>query len=281
MQKITSYKKFIDSHCHLLSILNDKSFNMKPKQYMEFESIMEKCATSLDGEFNACVNVSCEGFDIKENLEFLEFEKVYGAFGVHPHQASHYSDEMEAELFKANSHIKSVAWGECGLDYFYNNSEKEVQKKVFKRQLECAVELKKPVVIHSRDAAEDTFDILSDVLPRDHKIHLHCFTYDSKVGLEFVSKLLNHFENCFIGFTGVITFKKSDGLREVCASVPIERMLLETDSPYMAPGKFRGKVCHPGMIPVIAKQVADLHKVEIDHVYQTTTNNCKFLYGIE
>jgi TatD DNase family protein len=130
--------------------------------------------------YKSCVNVCCSQEDIEGYYKLLENDKVYGTFGIHPHDSKYYTDEVEKKLIDCFSNKKAVAWGECGLDYFYNNSEKEVQKKIFARQLQVATKLEKPVVIHSRDAMEDTLNIMKDNLSQDHFIHLHCFTYEGK-----------------------------------------------------------------------------------------------------
>lgn len=272
---------FIDSHCHILSILEDKKINIKPENYLDFEKdVVVKLGKELKCTFKGIINISCDLLDIKQNIKLLEFSNIYGAFGCHPHCANLYDDSYEKQLIEVNLLKKSLAWGECGLDFFYNNSEKEVQMKVFARQLELAVELKKPLVIHSRDAADETFDLMSKYLPDDHKIHIHCFTYDGQKGIDFSSKLFKKFSNLFLGFTGAITFKKSDDLRKVVESVPLEKILLETDAPFMAPGKFRGKVCHSGMIPLIAQQIADCKKISLSKVLKITYDNTCFMYGL-
>ncbi len=164
-----------------------------------------------------------------------------------------------------------------GLDYFYNNSEPDVQRNVFKAQISIAKETKLPIIIHSRDAAEDTWTIMTENIPADWKIHFHCFSYEET---EFAAKILKAFPNLYIGFTGALTFKKSEKLREVIKSVPLSRTLLETDSPYMAPEPYRGQTCHPGYIPFIAKRVAEIHGTTTEEVLKITRDNVKKVYGI-
>lgn len=167
--------------------------------------------------------------------------------------------------------------GEMGLDYFYNNSDPAIQRDVFKAQINIAKETKLPIIIHSRDAADDTWAIMTEHIPPHWKIHFHCFSYEDK---EFAAKILKAFPNLYIGFTGALTFKKSDKLREVIKSVPLERTLLETDSPYMAPEPYRSKTCHPGYIPIIAKRVAEIHVTTTEQVLKITRENVKKVYGI-
>lgn len=186
---------------------------------------------------------------------------------------------------KRNKPLK-VAWGEIGLDYHYNNSEPAVQRTVFEQQLRRAVDLRLPIVVHTREAEEDTFRIMTSIVPTGHLIHVHCFT-DSP---EFARKMLGHFSNCFFGFTGVITFKSALQAQEAVRVVPINRLLLETDAPYMVPssvprpqgGKDRRRttVSHPGHIPLVAKKVAELKHIHEDEVLRATRENARQMYGV-
>ncbi|KAJ7705597.1 Metallo-dependent hydrolase [Mycena rosella] len=197
--------------------------------------------------------------------------------GVHPHQASEYTDAVEADILEAMAHPRCVGWGEMGLDYHYDNSPRPVQQEVFARQLRCAVRLGKPLTIHTREAEEDTERILKAEVPKDHKIHIHCFT-DSPA---FAQRLLDWFPNLYIGITGVITYSTNTdtsttvrNMFAVPASSPPPRLriVLETDAPYMVPAPIyadpafvapdaKGKklpICHSGMVPWTAGFVADL-----------------------
>eukprot|EP01080_Neovahlkampfia_damariscottae_P011342 gene11342-4510_t len=271
--------KFIDSHTHIHRILSrvNESTSDFPK--------LEKEITNVSSEYSsiphAFVNVFCDPIYLKDSIELIKYEKIYGTFGIHPHCAKDYNKKIEKQLIECISLKKCVAWGECGLDYYYNNSEKQVQIDCFTRQLQLAVQYKKPVVIHSRDAFEDTLEIMVKNLPSDWKIHFHCFTYEGKVGIDISEKLQKNFKNLYFGFTGAITFKKSDALRQVLNHIPLDRILLETDAPYMAPGKYRGGICHPGMIPVIAMTICDVKQLNFSDVIHKTFENTKQLYGIE
>ncbi len=156
------------------------------------------------------------------------------------------------------------------------HSDKEVQKKVFTRQIQKAVALKKPLVVHSRDAEQDTIEIMTKNIPKAHPIHLHCFTGSPEMALA----LLEAFPNLCIGFTGCITFQSAEDLRAVVKQIPLDRILLETDSPYMAPLPFRGHVCHPGMIPLVGNQVATIKGVTLEEVLDQTRKNAKRVYGV-
>ncbi|CAK5263441.1 unnamed protein product [Mycena citricolor] len=194
--------------------------------------------------------------------------------GVHPHEAKLYNDEIEADILEAMKHPRCVGWGEMGLDYHYDNSPRDVQQEVFTRQLRRAVKLNKPLTIHTREADEDTERILKAEVPKDHKIHIHCFT-DSPA---FAQRLLDWFPNLYIGITGVISYTSnadtSTTVRNMFEGVgsPRLRILLETDAPYMVPAPIytapafataegKGKklpFCHSGMVPWTASFVADL-----------------------
>jgi len=172
-------------------------------------------------------------------------------------------------------HPKAVAWGETGLDYHVMNTDKETQKKVFARQVLKAVELGKPLVVHSRDAGDDTHEILKGFLPPTHPVHVHCFTD----GPDVAKKLVADFPNLYIGFTGVITFndKLHTTVRDI---VPLDRILLETDSPYLTPKGTNSAINHPGNIPLIAQAIANLKGISIHSVFEAARENTKKCYGI-
>ena len=162
-----------------------------------------------------------------------------------------------------------------GLDYYYKNSEIETQKTVFAQQLLKAIELGKPMVIHTRDADDDCYEIMTKLVPPDWKIHVHCFTSS----LPFAQKLLDFFPNLRFGFTGVVTFNNADDVRNVVKAVPLDRILLETDGPFLAPIPFRGKSATSAMIPWIAKAIAELKEVDIEEVFKVARKNTTFIYG--
>jgi len=178
------------------------------------------------------------------------------------------------------NHPKCVAWGEIGLDYhiFPNHSYApfDLQKKIFTSQMQHALRLRKPIVIHTREAEEDTLYMMKEYIPKDWPVHVHCFT-DSK---EFAIRLLQEYSHLYIGFTGVITFKTSQSLRDAVSAVPLNRLLLETDGPFMAPEPHRGKTCHPGHVPLIADKIASLHQISVENVYEQIRKNTEDMYGI-
>eukprot|EP00439_Symbiodinium_sp_Y106_P014639 s645_g2.t1 len=290
-------KAFIDTHCHLDLILprlskqshsdaaRAKAKGQEPPRRMNAD--FEEWRQTLDGpekDFEACVNIGCSASSLDVARSFLKHEKVYGAFGIHPLNAEQYTEEVEEKIVDLMSLDKVVAWGECGLDYFDKQTrgqkqdmrERELQRKVFTRQIDLAVSMNKPLVVHTRFAEEDTLELLDKHLPEDHPVHVHCFT--SSLGL--ATSLLERFPALRIGFTGVITFKNAPEVQEVVRNVPLDRILLETDGPYMAPEPFRGRIAHPGHVSYVADAVARLKSVPREEVLRVCRQNTRSTYGI-
>jgi TatD DNase family protein len=256
---------YIDTHCHLDGILAQ----MQLPDFQSFRS-------HLPGNFGGCITISCHPASRDGTMGLLHEAGVYGAFGLHPHDAKDYGPEEEASLRKAMEHPKTLAWGEIGLDYHYHLSPADRQREVFARQIRMGVACGKPLIVHTREAEADTLAILAAEAPRDWKIHVHCFTSS----LDLAEKLLAAFPNLCLGFTGIVTFKNAQALQDVVRAVPLQRMLLETDGPYLAPVPFRGKPAHPGHIPVIAQKIAELKSVAVAEVYAAARENTRRVYGI-
>ncbi|KAI9208855.1 uncharacterized protein BJ171DRAFT_487503 [Polychytrium aggregatum] len=300
---------YVDTHCHLdMVITRLPQTHCGAGEFADNEQIAKALQDlrhqSFPSNFEACINVMCdpEYFGGERDAQYIAAEVppmhnrweslvehnpwLYLACGIHPHNAIRYNDTVEEHLLKALAHPRTKAMGEMGLDYFYGLSPKETQKAVFRRQLELAVQLDKPLVIHTREADEDTFEIMDSVLPKAHKIHVHCFTGSA----EFAQRLLGRFDNLYIGFTGVITFNSADPIREAVKVVPLEKILLETDAPYMMPlckdPRFvirkgpASKIAHCGHIPLIAERIAQVKEVEIDLVMEHARRNTLFVYGL-
>jgi TatD DNase family protein len=223
---------------------------------------------------NNLLTVSGSLTDLNQVIKIVEeFANVFGALGVHPHDASKMKEE-DFEFIKNHlTHSKISALGEIGLDYYYEYSPREIQKQVFVRFLELAIETKKPVVIHTRDAEEDTKVILGQ-LGKTLKGVVHCFTGS----LNLAEFILKNCPDLCLGFTGVITFKNAEKIREVVCETPIERIFIETDSPFMAPEPFRGKTNQPAYIPQIAQKIADIKGLSLEKVLQITNENSRYLF---
>jgi len=201
---------------------------------------------------------------------------MWAAFGLHPHEAKHWNAEQEAEIREALKHPRAVALGECGLDYYYMNSPKEVQQQALIQQLQIALEIKKPIVIHARDADDDIFEILKAHVPKDWKLHFHCNTSPAAQ----VKRVTEYFPNAYFGYTGVITYPTAEEVRGAVAATPFNRLLLETDGPFMAPLPFRGRTATSGHIPFTAEVMAQIHNVSLEELLAQVRANTREFYGI-
>jgi TatD DNase family protein len=246
----------IDSHCHLdyeplISDINKIILNAKKNNVTNLLTI----GTSLESS--------------KKVLEIVEkYENVYGAIGIHPNSTTNNLSELNELVDIKKKSKKIIAFGETGLDYFYKRSEKNDQIQSFEKHIEFAISEKVPVIIHTRDADEDTISIIKKYFTKT-KFLIHCFTGS----LNFAKNLLDL--ECLISFSGIITFKKSTDLRNVVKYVPMEKMLIETDSPYLSPDPFRGKSNEPANVKIVAENIALIKKISFEEVANLTTTNFK------
>ena len=245
----------IDSHCHLdhEPLFNNLDEIIKRSKDAGIEKILTICTTH-------------ESFDnIKKIIE--KDQMIYGTFGIHPHETS--NNHVTKEQIKKNimSHNKIIGIGETGLDFYYKNSDKNLQIKSFEEHIKASIELKIPLIVHSRNAEKETFDILKKFNDINLKILMHCFT-GSK---DFAKKLLNF--NTFFSASGIITFKNSKELQETFSFLPLSKLLIETDSPFLAPVPNRGKKNEPSFIRYTAEKLAELKKVSADDLISQTTKN--------
>lgn len=199
---------------------------------------------------------------------------VYAAAGVHPNETGELNEENFAWLREQCLHEKVAAVGEIGLDYYWDEPSHEIQKVWFARQLDLARDIRKPVIIHSRDAAKDTYDIMAAHNAGEIGGMVHCFSYSAEMAQEYVKM------GFYIGVGGVVTFKNGKKLKEVVEVVPIERILLETDSPYLSPEPNRGKRNSSLNIPYIAQQIAEIKGMSYDEVVSVTERNARQMYRI-
>lgn len=247
---------FIDTHCHITR--ND---------YNDIPFLINKIKES--GVNKIIVN----GCDMESNLEVLELTKkydiVYGAIGFHPTELNNFTDSDLEWLEEHINDEKIVALGEIGLDYHYDDTDKNKQLYVFKKQLDVAKKHCKPVIIHSRDSIQDTYDMLKKY---DLKGSLHCFSGSLEMANEFI-KL-----GYLIGVGGVVTYKNAKNIVNVINNIDLEYILLETDSPYLTPEPDRGKKNDSSYIPIIAKKIADIKNVELVEVEKTTSENSRRLF---
>lgn len=203
-----------------------------------------------------------------------EYREVYAAIGFHPHETKHAREAELAELSKLLSHPKVVAIGEVGLDYFHEHSPRDVQKEILHTFLGWYERSRKPIIIHCRDAYEDLLSILREHSSSPYRGTLHCYSSDADTMKKFLDL------GFYIAFGGALTYKKNDALREACAQCPKDRLLLETDGPYLAPQSKRGKRNEPLYMIETAECAAGLHGISVEEIADLTTANAKRLFGL-
>ncbi|BFY97779.1 hypothetical protein BsWGS_00819 [Bradybaena similaris] len=275
--------KFIDSHCHI-DLLYDRLGLSHGTRFSEFQRMV---ANSFPSNFEGCVAVFCypKAYDPNTPQDQLfntlaKDDDIWFAIGCHPKSATEFTARHEHGLRKALEQSRVVALGEIGLDYsgtFHRHAE--TQKTVLRKQLQMAIEMKLPLVIHCRDAYDDCLTILMEMVPRSWPIHLHCFCGNS----ETANIWLKTFPNLYIGLTPVITFRTAHDAINTARNIPLSRLLLETDSPYFVPGnipKGRSSVSHPGFALFTAERIAELKNVSVDTVLKACRVNTYNMYGI-
>lgn len=221
------------------------------------------------------INVSSSLLSVKQTLELTEqYTFFYAAVGIHPSETGELNEENFAWLREQYDHEKVVAAGEIGLDYYWKEPEQRIQKIWFERQLALAKEVKLPVIIHSREAARDTLDMMKALHAEETGGVIHCFSYTKETAREFLN-LDYHF-----GIGGVITFSNARKLKEAVAYIPMEKILLETDSPYLAPQPNRGKRNSSLNLSFIAEEIAAVKGISYEEVLEVSRQNTKKLFGI-
>ena len=221
------------------------------------------------------VNVSTSLETAKQCIAFTEkYDYIYASVGNHPEYASEIDENAIAKIREWCKLPKVVAIGEIGLDYYWEPYDEAEQKNAFKMQMELAAEIDMPVIIHSRDAAKDTFDIIKEYSAKGVKGIVHCYGYSLEYAKEFIKMGYK------IGVGGVLTFKNARRLVETCHGISLDDIVLETDSPYMAPTPNRGKRNSSLNIPYIAEKLAEIKGVSVEEVYERTMKNAKEIYRI-
>lgn len=251
--------KPIDSHMHI--------------DNPAFDEDRDEVIKRIEEKLEFAVNI---GYDMESSRKSVEYAKnydfIYAAIGFHPVDIDKYSIEAEEELIELAKNPKVLAIGEIGLDYYWMTTPKEEQCKIFRKQLDLARKLNKPIVIHSRDAMEDTLKILEEY--PDIRGIFHCYPGSS----EIAKKLVDRF---YLGIGGVLTFKNAKKLVEVVENIPLDRLILETDCPYMTPTPFRGKRNEPIYVTYVAQKIAELKGVSYEEVVRITNENTKKAYEME
>ncbi len=245
----------VDSHCHL--------------DYPQFADLDATVARARDAGVGHMLTIGTSMAGFADVLAVAEAcDDIFCTVGVHPHSADKEPLVSVAQLLKAADHPKVVGFGETGLDYFYEHSPRAVQQQSFRLHITAAREAHLPVVIHTRDADDDTLQILRQEMQRGAFTGLiHCFSASADFAKEVVEMGL------YISVSGIITFKKSDALRTTVAHVPLDKLLVETDAPYLAPAPHRGQANEPAFVRLTAEKLAELQAVDFTTIMQNTTDN--------
>jgi TatD DNase family protein len=259
---------FIDSHCHIDG----------PEYDADREEVIARArAAGVTTMLNVGTGDPHSGaIDRAADLAEKQ-EGVYAAVGVHPHDAKLFDDKAELRLIElVRQSERVIAWGEIGLDYHYDHSPRDVQREVFRRQLRIARELDLPVVIHSREANDDTIAILREELSGYKRAGvLHCFGGSLAMARNAIEL------GFFISFAGNLTFKKAEDLRDIARQLPLGRLLVETDCPYLTPVPFRGKRNEPARVVETARCLAEVHGRELEEIGRVTSENFVKLFRVE
>jgi len=253
---------FVDSHCHI----DSEAFDADRDEVIERAREAGVKMMLVVGTGDAA---DFENFSRVVRLA-EKHENIFASIGVHPHDAKTFDAESEQRLIElARSSEKVIAWGEIGLDFYYDHSPPELQKEIFRRQIKIANELNLPIIIHSRDADVETVEILTEECGTENFRGgiMHCFGGTA----EMAESLLN--VGFIISFAGNVTFKKAENLRDAARIVPLDKLLIETDAPYLAPIPFRGKRNEPMFVIETAKFLADFYGLEVEELAKQTTQN--------
>lgn len=251
----------VDSHCHL-----------------EYEGLVEDQAGVLERARSAGVgqflNISTRISEWQKVVGTAEKERdVWASVGVHPHEADQHSDLGRGTLLSATKNPRVIAIGETGLDYYYENSEREAQKRLFRMHIDVARETRLPLIIHTREAEDDTLKILTEEMGQGgFPALIHCFTASEKFGQSMLELGLS------ISISGIVTFKNAKELQSFVRKIPDNRLLIETDSPFLAPVPHRGKPCEPAFVANTADFIANLREQSLEDLADYTTRNFKRLF---
>lgn len=252
---------FIDSHCHL--------------NFHELAANLEEVLENM--RRNEIVAALCVGVDLEHFPEILalaeQYPHIYASVGVHPdHEVQ--TEPTQACLVELARHPKVIAIGETGLDYYRLKGDLEWQRERFRTHIRAAIEADKPLIIHTREAAQDTLRIMQEENAGLAGGVMHCFTESLEVANAAISM------GFYISFSGIVTFKNAISIKNVAKEIPLERMLIETDAPYLAPVPYRGKLNQPAYVKHVAEEIAALRNLPLERVAEATTNNFKELFRL-
>lgn len=253
---------FVDSHCHL----NYKGLIERQQE------VLERARTA---GVSMMLNISTRASEWDEVIGLAEREDdVMASVGIHPHEADVHPDVETETLVAKAAHPKVIGIGESGLDYYYDHSDRARQRESFRAHIAAARETQLPLIVHTRDAEEDTYAILSEEMGKGaYPALIHCFTASQ----EFAEKVLEL--GLFISISGIVTFKNAKALQDVARNIPADRLLIETDSPFLAPVPHRGRPCEPAFVADTARFLADLRGEPLKQLAATTSENFRRLFA--
>ncbi len=247
----------IDTHAHILK-----------EYYSNIEEVIARMKDNI---------VIVSGTNLKNNKEVIKlikkYDNVFGTIGIHPEEAEKDNREVLAFIEKNIDNPKIVGIGEIGLDYYYD-VDKERQRDLFIKQIQLANKYKKTIVIHTREAIQETYDILKKYKNEDIKINIHCFSGSKEMAKKFIGL------NAKLGISGVLTFKNNKNLVEIVEEIDIKYLLLETDSPFLSPEPYRGKINEPYNVLYVAKKIAEIKGETLEKVLEITTENAKYQFDL-
>lgn len=251
----------IDTHSHI---------NM-----IESLSLDEIIKNAFDNGIDKIIVPSAYPADMENIMDLInKYDNVYGMLGIHPSEVKSWDDSFIEKIKNYAKNSKIAAIGEIGLDYYWDKSFNDLQKEVFIKQIKLANELNLPIDIHDREAHKDTYDIIQEH-NNGSKVIMHCFSGSVEFARECVKA------GFYLGIGGVVTFKNAVKMKEVAKDIPLERILLETDAPYLTPVPFRGKENQPAYVKYVAEEIASLRGISVEEVAQITTENAKTVFNIK
>ncbi len=255
----------VDTHAHLDLITRDSN---------QVSNVVRRAS---EAAVDALISVGIDLGSSQKAVSFAsKFSSVYASVGIHPNDANQFSEQALKELLQiARENKKVVAWGEIGLDFYRKKTERDVQIKAFEAQIEAAVSMSLPIIIHARQALSECIDVIRSFSKKKALSGVfHCYSGD----VDLAKKVLDL--GFYISFTGVITFPKAEEARDVCKFIPLDRLLIETDSPFLTPVPFRGKPNEPAHVRLVAETIAKVKGISFDEVASCTTKNAKGLFDL-
>lgn len=250
--------KLIDTHCHI---------NLD-----DYKEDLDKVLERIKEQLDFVINVGYDEKTCDESVMLADkYEYIYATVGIHPHDAKSYSEAIEEKIITLLNNKKVLAVGEIGLDYYRDLSPRDIQQETFRKQLRLAEKYEKPVVIHCRDAYKDTVDILNEFPNIKGIMHSYSGSF------EVASMLLDRF---YMSISGPLTFKNAANMKELIKKLPIEKILVETDSPYLTPEPYRGKRNEPCYVEYVAREIARLKEIDYEEVVRITNENSRKAFGV-